>query len=116
MKKSAKAALLSGLIFPGTGHIYLREYFRGAVLVGLSLVALSAVVTIAYRQASVIADQIISGEISLEAEAIAQAVSDSTSPADRLAENAAYFVLAVCWLAGILDSYRLGSQKEKPDG
>jgi hypothetical protein len=116
MKKSSKAALLSGLVFPGLGHIYLREFFRGAVLVVLSLAALAAVFTIAYQNALLVVDQVVSGNVSMEADAIARAVSDSTSAADRLAENAAYVVLAACWLAGILDSYRLGSRQEEAAG
>ena len=115
MKKSSKAALMSGLIFPGIGHFFLREYFRGSVLVVLSLAALSVVVTSAYQHALLIVDQIVSGDVSMEAGAIAQAVSDSTTTADSLVENAAVFVLVACWLAGILDSYRLGAVQEKSD-
>ena len=113
MKKSSKAALLSGLIFPGLGHIFLKDYFRGSLLVILSLAALSVVVTSAYQHALLIADQIVSGDISMEAEAIAQAVSNSTNAADSLVENTAVFVLVACWMAGIMDSYRLGAVQEK---
>jgi hypothetical protein len=115
MKKSSKAALLSGLIFPGLGHIFLKEYFRGSVLVILSLAALSVVVTSAYQHALLIADQIVSGDISMEAEAIAQAVSNSTTAADSLIENTAVIVLVACWMAGIMDSYRLGAVQEESD-
>jgi hypothetical protein len=88
MKKSSKAALLSGLIFPGIGHIFLKEYLRGSALVVLSLAALSVVVTIAYQHALLIVDRV---------------------------ENAAVIVLVACWLAGIIDSYRLGAVQEKSD-
>jgi hypothetical protein len=115
MKKSSKAALLSGLIFPGLGHIFLKEYFRGSLLVILSLAALSVVVTSAYQHALLIADQIVSGDISMEAEAIAQAVSNSTTAADSLIENTAVIVLVACWMAGIMDSYRLGAVQEKSE-
>jgi hypothetical protein len=115
MKKSSKAALLSGLIFPGIGHIFLKEYLRGFVLAVLSLVALSVVVTIAYQHALLIVDRIISGDVAVEAAAIAQAVSNSTSAADSLIENAAVIVLVGCWLAGIIDSYRLGAIQEESD-
>ena len=33
MKRSSKAALLSGLIFPGIGHMVLKQYLRGSVLI-----------------------------------------------------------------------------------
>ena len=115
MKKSSKAALLSGLIFPGIGHIFLKEYLRGSALVVLSLAALSVVVTIAYQHALLIVDRIISGDVSVEAGAIAQAVSNSTTAADSLVENAAVIVLVACWLTGTIDSYRLGAVQEKSD-
>ena len=115
MKKSVKAALLSGLIFPGIGHMYLREYVRGSGLLVLSLAALSIVVARAYQQAVLIVDRVLSGDISMEAGAIAQAVSSSTNAADRSVSNAAIIVLVVCWLAGVIDSYRLGAAQERPD-
>ena len=115
MTKSSKAALLSGLICPGLGHIFLRKYFRGAALVGLSLAALSVVVTTSYQHALLIADQIISGDVSMEAGAVAQAVSASTNAADSFIENVAAIVLVACWLAGIMDSYRLGIAQYKSD-
>jgi hypothetical protein len=112
MKKSSKAALLSGLIFPGIGHIFLREYFRGSVLIALSLASLSVVVTSAYQHALLVVDRIASGDVAIEAGAIAQAVSNSTNATDNLIENAAFVLMAACWLAGIIDSYRLGALQE----
>ena len=35
---TTKAALLSGLIFLGIGHIALKQYLRGSVLMFLALV------------------------------------------------------------------------------
>jgi hypothetical protein len=115
MKKSSKAALFSGLIFPGLGHIFLKKYLRGFVLVALSLAALAVVLMSAYQHAMLVVDEIVSGNVSMEAGAIAQAVSDSTSAADSLIENAAVFVLIACWIAGIVDSYRLGAVQDKVD-
>jgi hypothetical protein len=115
MKKSSKAALLSGLIFPGIGHIFLRKYFRGSTLVVLSLAALLVVVNSAYQHALLVVDRIVNGDVSMEAGAIAQAVSNSTNAVDSLIDNAAFIVLVACWLAGIIDSYRLGAVQEKSD-
>lgn len=114
MKKSSKAALLSGLILPGIGHLFLREYFRGSALVVLSLAALSVVVTKAYQHAILIVDRVVSGDVAMEAGAIAQAVSNSTTIADSVVENAVV-VLVACWLVGIMDSYRLGTVQEGSD-
>ena len=115
MKRSLKAALLSGLIFPGIGHIFLREYFRGAVLVLMSLAALSGIVTTAYQHALPVVDQILNGDIPMESRAIAQAAADSASATDGAVENATGIFLVACWLAGIVDSYRIGAKQQKPE-
>jgi hypothetical protein len=113
MKRSSKAALLSGLIFPGIGHIVLKQYLRGSVLMLFALAALSAIVTGIYQRALTIVDRINSGDIPVDTNAIAEMVSNSTSGADRSIENIAVVVLGVCWLIGIIDSYRLGVAQEK---
>ncbi|KPK47188.1 MAG: hypothetical protein AMS22_16960 [Thiotrichales bacterium SG8_50] len=115
MKKPSKAALLSGLIFPGIGHIFLREYFRGSILLVVSLASLSVVVTSAYQRALLVVDRIVSGDVAMEAGAIAQAVSNPIYATDKVLENVAIVLLAACWLAGIIDSYRLGVLQEKSD-
>ena len=113
MKGSSKAALLSGLIFPGIGHIVLKQYLRGSVLMLFALVALSVIVTRIYQRALTIVDRINSGDIPVDTGAIAEMVSNSTSGADSSIENIAVVVLGACWLIGIIDSYRIGVAQEK---
>jgi len=113
MKRSSKAALLSGLVFPGIGHMVLKQYLRGSVLMFFALVALSVVVTRIFQRALTIVDRINSGDIPVDTGAIAEMVSNSTSGADSLIENIAVIVLVACWLIGIIDSYRLGVAQEK---
>ena len=113
MKISSKAALLSGLILPGIGHIVLKQYLRGSVLMLFALVALSVIVARIYQRALTIVDRINSGDIPVDTGAIAEMVSNSTSGADSFIENIAVVVLGTCWLIGIIDSYRLGVAQEK---
>ena len=109
MKRSSKAALLSGLIFPGIGHIFLKQYFRGAVLVLFALVAMSVVITNIFQRALTIVDRINSGDIPADTGAITEMVSTSASGAGSPIDNIAVVVLGACWLIGIVDSYRLGT-------
>jgi hypothetical protein len=113
VKRSSKAALLSGLIFPGIGHIVLKKYLRGSVLMLFALVALSVIATGIYQRALTIVDRINSGDIPVDTGAIAEMVSNSTSGADSFIENIAVIVLGACWLIGVIDSYRLGVAQEK---
>jgi hypothetical protein len=113
MKRSSKAALLSGLILPGIGHIVLKQYLRGSVLMLFSLLALSVIITGIFQRVRTIVDRINSGDIPVDAGAMAEMVSNSTSAADSLMDNIALLVLGACWLFGIIDSYRLGVAQEK---
>jgi len=61
MSKSLRAALLSGLVFPGLGQIVLEHYKRGVVLMLTVLACLSVVVVKAVQQALTILDRIQSG-------------------------------------------------------
>jgi len=113
MTRSIKAALLSGLIFPGVGHMVLKQYLRGSVLMPSALVALSVIVTKALKQALTIVDRINSGEIPGEAGVITELASIPTSGAESSILNIAALVVGVVWIIGIVDSYRLGITQEK---
>jgi len=78
----------------------------------LSLIAFAYVVNVAYQRATLIVDRMYSGDIALDAGAIAAAAAGAG--ADNLAENFSLLVLAGCWLFGIIDSYRLGAAQDKP--
>ena len=113
MTRASKAALLSGLIFPGIGHMVLKHYLRGLVLMFSALIATSVIVAVLFRRAMAIVDRINSGDILVETGAIAEMVSNSTNGADSPIVNISVIVLGACWLIGIIDSYRLGIVKEK---
>jgi len=113
MTRSTKAALLSGLIFPGIGHMVLKQYLRGSVLMILALIASSVIVTVVIQRALTIVDRINSGEILVDTGAIAEMVSNSANGADSLVVNISVIVLGACWLIGIIDSHRLGIAQEK---
>ncbi len=113
MKRSTKAALLSGLIFPGVGHMALKQYLRGSILMLAALAALIVIITKAVEQALIIVDKINSGEIPLESVTITELASQSTGAAEGSILNIAVLVVVACWPIGIIDSYRLGIYQEK---
>ncbi len=113
MTRSTKAALLSGLVFPGIGHMVLKQYLRGSALIISALIASSIIVPVVIQRVLTLVDRINSGDIPVETGAIAEMVSNSTNGADSFIENTAVIVLGTCWLIGIIDSYRLGVAQEK---
>ena len=112
MKRSIKAALFSGLIFPGLGHMILKQYLRGSILILSTTIALAVIVTIAAKRALAVVDSINSGEIPVDAGAMMELASRSVDSADNSIANISMIVTVVCWLFGIIDSYRLGKTQD----
>jgi hypothetical protein len=113
MKRSTKAALFSGLIFPGLGHMILKQYLRGSILMLATLIALAVIVKVATDQALAVIDSMASGEIPVDTGAMSELVSDSVSSTDSSMVNFSLIVILACWLIGIFDSYRLGNIQDK---
>jgi len=115
LKKSTKAALLSAFIFPGVGHVYLKKYMVGASLAGVSFAAIYYLVAKAVETALEITGKIQSGDVPLDIGAITELVSQQSSGADARMLNVATTALGICWLIGIVDSYRAGRAREQSD-
>lgn len=113
MKRATKAALLSGLIFPGIGHMILKRYLRGLSLMVAALVTTSVIVADVLRRAQTVVDRISGGDIPVDSDALTAMISGSTDETHSLAVTISLTVLFVCWLIGIIDSYRVGIAQEK---
>lgn len=116
MRKSISALLLSALVFPGAGHLYLRSYLRGCVLLSISAIVLIDFMRRAWHEAETIRERLLneinsSGIIDLEY-LIAQAMS-AVDHIDRQPFTVAGYVLLACWLIGLVDSYRIGKKIEE---
>lgn len=104
MSRSVSAALISALVFPGVGHIYLKRAARGCIFL---LPALAAALYFASRimtRATQLVDQVNSGAVALDPVAIAAQLErqgDASSP--WLAISAT--VMLVCWAAAIVDAF-----------
>jgi len=107
MSRSKTAMLLSALVMPGAGQLYLKHVFRGMVLIVVSLVCLWIIGDSVLQQASVVLDQLQSGEAALDAGHIAGLVAQTPGSS---ASSTATFVLIGCWLGGMIDTYWLGKK------
>ncbi len=109
MKKATKAALLSALVCPGAGHYYLKKRISALVYFGASAVLIYKILSTVYSKALEISEQIQSGAVAPDIAAIANLASQQPEGMASYAWNA--FIL--CWLIGIIDSYRLGRAQDK---
>jgi hypothetical protein len=112
MKKSTKALLLSALVFPGAGHLFLKYYLRGAALMVLSLAGLAIIVVDAVQQALGIFDKLQNGTMPLDANAISGLLTNSASSFPGWVLNIASYGIVLCWIIGIFDSYRMGKSQD----
>ena len=113
MKKSIKAALLSALVFPGAGHIYLKKYKSSVILIGASLFGLYYIISNVVEKSLQIVEKIQSGVVPLNATTVSELLSKQTSGAEAQLLDVATVVIIVCWLVGIIDSYRVGGAQGK---
>ena len=115
MKKTTTAILLSALVIPGAGHLYLKNKLSGFVLMSITIAALYVLVMTIIEKATLITDKILNGNIQPDITAITELVRSELSNADTAAANVATIVFAVVWLIGIADSYRLGKKTQTDD-
>ena len=112
MKKSIKAALLSAFLCPGAGHIYLKKYLFGSILILVAFTTLFVITSKAVEKASVISEQIAKGEIPYDMEVIRDLISKSQSPEEIQQINTMTLIFIFAWFVGIFDSYRVARSQE----
>ncbi len=113
MKKSTKAVLLSALVFPGVGHFFLKRYLSGILLAGASFAAVYYLTSKILEKVLRIAEEIQSGSVQLNVQAISNLASSQTTGAEAQILNVITILFIVCWLIGVVDSFRVGRVQDK---
>jgi hypothetical protein len=113
-KRSEKAALWSALVFPGAGHLLLKMYARGALLLGTTIVALAYIVHSLFARGLVdqvndLVDKSLSGESNLDLDAMMKLLDLGPDP---ISVELASWLIVACWIYGIFDSYRQGARQD----
>lgn len=114
MKKSTKAALLSGLVFPGAGQMYLKRWVSGALLAGIAAYAIYTVVSVVMRVTREVVLQVESGAVAASVESLSAAVTQQLSGSEQ-ATDVATTTFMVCWIVGIVGAYIQGHLQERWD-
>ncbi len=116
MKTALKAALLSGLVLPGLGHIYLRHYARGIILMLMVLSGSGYAVGTAMTKAlNCLQKMQDAGTVDLSALSSLAASSTANATASPL-YTIILILVACCWLFSIVDAYRIGKRADQPGG
>ena len=112
MKNAMKGVLLSGLVLPGLGQVGLKSYKRGIALMLAVFAAFFVIVTKTVQHALEILEKVASEGGSVDMESVSNAANQATTAADSLVFNLAFGVIAICWVAGVVDAYRTGKKKD----
>ena len=111
MTRAIKAVLLSALVFPGVGQIYLKRYRRGLIMIAVALLASVVMLVKAVAAALETMSAMPQTGRPIDPQVIADLAAASTG--DVLAGSRALLVLlAVCWVISVGDAYRLGKRAE----
>lgn len=115
MRQSLKAALFSAFVLPGSGHFLLKKHVQGALLSGVTFLCIWALLSTALEKAQEISLKIQSGEIPLDISRITAEVTKQTTGGGTQLADIATYLLVICWLVGIVDSFRVGRLLDKDD-
>jgi hypothetical protein len=113
MKNSLKAALLSGLVFPGLGQVVLKHYRRGIAFILTVSITLLVIVVKAVQQAFTILEKIVAEGGVLSTDTIVSAVTQASTPSESLTFKLLLYFLIFTWIIAIGDAYRVGKKKDK---
>lgn len=113
MKNSTKAVLFSAFIFPGAGHFFLKKYVQAIILVGTSSFAVYYLFSKSLEKALQIVEKIESGEVLPDVTAITELLSKQATGNEAQLLDFASYTIIICWLVGIVDSYRVAYLRDK---
>ena len=110
MKKTLTAILLSALIFPGTGHLYLKKPIPGYGLIVTVVLCIIIIVSKLSEQASTIALQLQAEGGVISTERIMELAMETSQNSNNTPTTTAMMIIVACWFLGIIDSYRLSKK------
>lgn len=113
MKNSSKGALISALVFPGLGQIWLGCYLRGVAFIAATTAASAAVIIKASRQAFDLLNRIEAEGGNVDVYAILQSATATSATRPDAGMTLAAVAVLLCWGMAVVDAYLLGRRKDK---
>lgn len=112
MKLSVKAALLSGLLYPGAGFFLMKRYGLVVLFALPATLAIGYVMYYVMEIARDIAERIDSGHIATDVMAIRAAITEALAEENTLF-SWAKISFVIFWLGSVPLSYWLGAREEQ---
>ncbi|WP_350431914.1 hypothetical protein ABIS04_17585 [Shewanella sp. H8] len=113
MKKSIYAAMLSGIICPGSGQLWLGKKLLGWGFISVSVVCILVLMNQIISRAQVIAEQILAGNIGNDLGSIYAAVSNVALDTGSSSMATLTWIFLANWGLSIISAVWLGAQQDK---
>jgi hypothetical protein len=112
MNNSLKGALLSGLVFPGLGHVRSGYYKRGIALMFTVSASMVVMAIKAVQQVFIVLEKIeLEGGV-IDIKTITDTATQAVTATGSLIYNLGLLLIVVCWIIGIVDAYIIGKKKD----
>ena len=108
--RTAVAILLSGLVLPGLGQLYLKRYRRGAIILALLAVGFFILVSEAVRDTLELTASLEGYEEILDLQTAVNLAAETFSPDSRVYAGCLLYIAAL-WLFSIADAWRIGKKQ-----
>lgn len=117
MKQSIKGALLSGLVYPGSGQLILGRIFAGGMFIVLSTIGMGVLLYRIAKRLYQILDQVLP--------MLAQDDLDFSKLIDSMDQSAysswdvefiSFFLFVICWVAAAIHAYVVGKRIDNREG
>ncbi len=110
MKTSIKAAIYSGVVFPGTGYFVVGKILRGIIACLITIAALSIIVMEINHKVQIISEKIIMGTLTFDPLLIQEQILETTGKFSPEVLMLATYTIGIVWLFSLLDSYLIGKK------
>ena len=110
MRNSIKGALLSGLVFPGSGQIVQKNYIRGTALILVVSWCMFQMMVKMLKQVNELFEQIKSANIAISSDDIFSVVIKLMPDIDGPSYQALMLVMAGCWAVSVVDAWLVGQK------
>jgi len=110
MSRSLKGALLSGLILPGIGQVYLGYKKRGWSIIAVNIVILYLIISEVIQKAYSVIDEMKNSGSVMDIEQISAKAADLSGFSDNVFLNVLLMFFIIGWFVAMIDAYRLGKK------
>ena len=109
MKKTVKVILLSLLVFPGAGHLFLKKYaIAAAFFVSFAYILIGLIKDI-HEKTQKIMNSVVNGDIPMDISAITEALIDNGVLNNSNMSTMSGLLLFI-WLFSAFDAYRIANK------